>query len=157
MKQIVNVISEATRQRAITLIRDRPALPFEVIITDAKKDRSASQNSLLWLWYTVIANELGETKESVHYSCKRKFLVPIFTRDDPDGFGMMVLAVRNVHNAGMKSDAKVMADQIVKLTSTTDCTLEQFTEMLNDIEKYYITLGIVLPHPDYRYHDAMQR
>jgi hypothetical protein len=135
------------------LVIDGPLM--EVVVREHKKDRSAAQHSLLWLWYTVIANEMGETKEDVHYFCKRRFLVPIFTRDDPDGYGAMVEAVRTVHRAGLKADSKKMADQIVKLTSTTDCTVAQFTEYLNDIEKHYITIGVSLPHPEDRWIEAM--
>jgi hypothetical protein len=48
-----------------------------------------------------------------------------------------------------------MVAQVVKLTSTNDASVEQFTEALGDIEKFYLTLGIVLPHPEDRFYEAM--
>ena len=157
MKQSIILNSEETKRRAVAILAALPLEPcHEIVVREYKKDRSASQHSLYWLWMTVIANELGETKDEIHYRSKKTFLVPIFTRDDPDGYGAMIEAVKSVFKAGLKTMSKTMASQIVKLTSTTDCTVSQFTEMLNDIEKYYITLGIVLPHPEDRYIDAMQ-
>jgi len=158
MKTTIILSSEELRNRAIAVLLHLPLDPVcEIVIREHKKDRSASQHSLYWLWMTVIANELGETKDDIHLRSKKMFLVPIFERDDPEGYGKMIAAVRLIHKLDLKTSAKTLASQIVKLTSTTDCTVAQFTEMLNDIEKYYITLGITLPHPEDRYIDAMQR
>lgn len=158
MKQTIIISSEELRNRAATVLAALPLEPVhELVFREHKKDRSASQHSLYWLWTTVIANELGETKEEIHLRNKKMFLVPIFERDDPDGYGQMIAAVRLVHQLELKTAAKTLAAQILKLTSTTNCNVLQFTELLNDIEKHYITLGITLPHPEDRWHEAMGR
>ena len=127
---------------------------LEVVVKKHHHDRSIIQNSLYWLWNTVIAEELGMLKEEVHEDLKRRMLVPIYERDD-EGYAAMIHAVRKVHTQGFKEDAKALFDQIVKLTSTTNAKVKQFTEYLNEIERDMIGKGIVLPHPEDRYYTAM--
>lgn len=139
----------------VDFLRSLPLEPkIEVIVQEQKKDRTLAQNSLLWTWITIIADELGETKEDVHDDLKKRLLVPIYERDEP-GFAAMIQAVRKVHTLGHKKDAAAMAKQIVKLTSTTGATVKQFTEYLKEIERDMIGKGISLPHPVDRYFDAM--
>jgi hypothetical protein len=154
MKHTLIIRDDSVRHYAIDLIGGIPFEPVhEIILRPYKKDRSVAQNALYWLWATVIAGETGETKDEVHRRLKRGFLVRIYERDNPE-YGEMLKAVRSVHLAGMKAEAKHLADQIVDLTSTTRATVEQFTEYLNDIEKD--SLGkYVLPRPEDRYYEAM--
>ena len=143
------------KKTASDLILGIPIEPLhEVIIREYRKDRTLAQNSLYWMWITLLAGELGETKEDMHDHYKGKILVHIYERDDTE-YAAMIEAVRKVHKAGMKDEAKCLADMIVDLTSTTRANVEQFTEYLNDIEKDAIGKGIVLPHPEDRYYDAM--
>ena len=145
----------AARAAAIISNLDHDDL-HEVIIRPYKKDRSVAQNSLLWKWTTVIAEEMGETKEDVHERNKERFLVPIYERDDAD-YAAMIEAVRSVHRQGMKADAEAMRKQIVKLTSTTTASVKQFTEFLTEIERDAMKYAIRLPHPDDIYELAMRR
>jgi hypothetical protein len=158
MKQTIIISSEELKRRAIAIINALPLDPVHELVTrEHRKDRSAAQKGLYFIWVGVIANELGETKDDIHLRCKRQFLVPIYMRDDPYGYGSMMMTVLDVHRLGLKVKAKQQTAQIVKLTSTNDANVDQFREYLDDIEKYYITLGIILPHPEDRYIDAMQR
>ena len=143
------------KKTAANMVFEMPVEPLhECIVRPHKKDRSVAQNALLWMWYTIIAGELGETKEEIHNIYKGKILVHIYERDDVE-YAAMVEAVREVHRKGMKVEAKRLADAIVDLTSTTRANVDQFTEYLNDIEKDAISKGIALPHPEDRYYDAM--
>jgi hypothetical protein len=108
----------------------------------------------MWLWNTIIGAELGESKEDVHERNKRRFLVPIYERDDPE-YAAMIEAVREVHRHGMKAQAETMAKKITVLTSTTKATVDQLTEFLNEIERDAASLGIMLPRPDDVYREAM--
>jgi|GEM_PF-783692 len=142
--------------RLNTFLTAQPSEPvLEVIVQDHKQDRSVLQNSLYWLWNGIISDELGWTKEEVHEDLKRRLLVPIYTRDDLE-YSAMIQAVRKVHTKGFKDEAKAMSKQIVKLTSTTTAKVKQFTEYLKDIENDMISKGIVLPHPEDRYYQAME-
>ncbi|OEU65359.1 MAG: hypothetical protein BA863_01785 [Desulfovibrio sp. S3730MH75] len=119
--------------------------PCEIVIGKHKKNRSADQNSLLWSWYTIIGAALGESKDAVHERSKEKFLVPIYTRDEPD-FTEMIASVRDVYRAGMKDEATLLFRNIVKMTSTTTATVPQMTEYLQEIEAEANGFGIYLPH-----------
>jgi hypothetical protein len=155
MKTIIR--NEADRRRAVEIIARLPLeKPQEVDVREHKKNRSAAQNSLLWKWLTVIAAELGESKEDVHERCKERFLVPILRRDDPD-FAAMIGSVNAVHASGMKAEAIALKREIVRLTSTTQMSVQQFTEYLNDIELDARNMGIILPHPEDLYTDALGR
>jgi hypothetical protein len=132
---------------------DKPEI--EVIVQEKKEDRTAAQNSLMWLWITLITEEWeGWEKNDVHEYFKKTHLVPIYERDEPE-FAAMINAVRKVYTDGHQVEAKTMEKHIVRMTSTTGATKEQFTEYLKDIEKDMISRGIPLPHPEDRYYSAM--
>ena len=157
MKKRTYVIqSKEQIQRLNAFLEAQPLEPLiEVIVNDHKKDRSLVQNSLMWRWITVIADELGWTKEEVHIDFKRRLLVPIYTRDDLE-YAKMIQAVKKVYTEGLKKESILLAAQIVKLTSTTKTNVKQFTEYLKDIEKDMMGKGIALPHrEDVLYFEAM--
>ena len=155
MKHAFIIRDDHIRENAEAVIKALPLIPIhEVIIRPHKKDRSVAQNSLYWYWLTIIAGERAETKDAMHLEYKKNILVHIYERDDPE-YAEMIEAVRKVHKVGMKVESKLLADQIVKLTSTTTATVEQFTEYLTDIEHDAIDKQIVLPHPEDRYYEAM--
>lgn len=144
-----------TREEAALLVKTLPVSPIHrVVVQPHRMDRSAAQNSLYWMWLTIIGNERGETKDDMHLEYKEKFLVYIYERDDPE-YAEMIEAVRKVYRAGMKTEAKQLQKQIIELTSTTRANVKQFTEYLNDIERDAFKMDIILPHPKDRYPLAM--
>lgn len=139
----------------IIFLRSQAEKPLlEVTVKEFQEDRSIKQNSLLWRWQTVIANELGWTKEDVHFDLKKRILCPIFERDEP-GYAAMIHSIRKLHTQGFKQDADSMFKQIVKMTSTTSATVKQFAEYLTEIERDMIGKGIYLPHKEDQYYDAL--
>jgi len=156
MKRRIFIIqSKASIKPVVDFLNSQPdTLDLEVAIYERKQDRTVLQNSLMWLWITIIANELGLTKEDAHEDLKRRLLVPIYERDDL-GFADMINAVRKVHTLGHKVEADKLAKQIIKLTSTTSATTKQFTEYLNEMERDMAGKGIILPHPEDRYNLSM--
>jgi len=121
--------------------------PLEVRMSTAKRSRSLQQHRLLWLWNTQIANHLGLLKDEVHEMLKRKFAVPIFTRDDED-YAAMVTAVKDVRRGGKVKEAEAMAKVIARLTSTTDFSMSQCSEYLLDVEHFAAEHGAPLTFPD---------
>lgn len=125
-----------------------------------KKDlRSTCQNRLYWEWTsaassTDINEHAGSTKEEWHFYFKKKFLVPIFERDDL-GYAAMLVALRKVYKQGMKGECDVLLNHIVQETSTTDCSILQFSEYLNEIELFLHSLGITLKTDPKIYATAM--
>jgi len=154
MKTFV-IQSKEVLARLVAYIEAQPAKPLlEVTVKEYHKDRTLAQNRLYWDWVTVISNELGLTKEDEHKDLKKRMLVPIYERDD-ESYAAMIQAVRKVHKLGHHQEAKDLADKIVDLTSTTDASVKQFTEYLNEIERDMMGKGIALPHPEDRYYTAM--
>lgn len=147
--------SENEIKRLSTFLEAQPKEPLiQVVVSEHKKDRTVEQNRLYHLWLTIIADELGETKEDAHYDLRRRILLPIYERDDL-GYADMLNAVRKVHKLGGKAEAKIQADFIIKHTSTTAANIKQFTEYLKEIERDMVGKGIILPRPEDRYYQAM--
>ena len=121
--------------------------PLEVVVHAGAQNRSARQNRLIWLWNTEIGNRIGLTKDEVHIMLKRRFAIPIFTRDDPD-YAAMVLAIKNVRKEGHEDWAEAAAKEIARLTSTTAFTTEEMAEYMRDIERYAAEEGIQLTFPE---------
>lgn len=148
MKKTFVIRSREVKSMVTTFLEAQPLEPLlEVIVHEKKKDRSAEQNRYYWQILTIISDELGLSKNEAHDLYKRKFLIKIFERDH-SGFAKMINAIRKVHTEGFKQDAKVMGDQIVKLTSTTSATTKQFSEYLKDILQDAANNGIALPRPE---------
>lgn len=155
MQKTFTIRSRDIISRVTAFLEAQPLEPtLEVVIKEQQQDRSLAQNGLLWTWQTIIADEWGWTKDEVHEHFKKRFLVRIYERDNND-YAAMIQAVRKVYTNGMKTEAKVMEKEIVRLTSTTTADVKQFTEYLNDIEKEMASKGVSLPHPADRYYQAM--
>jgi hypothetical protein len=148
MNKTIIIRTDQLRARAVEILSTLPLSPVhEVVFKEHKESRSLRQLALLWKWNTIIGNELGNTKDEQHDYYKETFLVPIFTRDDPE-YAAMVASVKHVRAAGMAADADALKKQIVKLTSTTDCDTKQMAEYMRDIDHHAASLDIMLPRPD---------
>ena len=143
MKQTIVVSSEELKNRAIAIVLNLPVdEPHDVAIKPHKADRSTLQNSYYWRVLTIIGSDLGMTKDEMHDVYKEKFLVPIFTRDD-EGYAEMVDAIKD-------SDRQdVLTREMLRLTSTTQCTVKQMSELIDDIQHHAASLGIRLPAPEW--------
>jgi len=145
VSQKIVLHSEGLRSRAIEIIKALPMLPvFEVVIREYKKDRSMEQHRYYWQILTIIAAELGETKEELHEQMKEKFLVNIYTRDNEE-YGQMIESLRKVYASGMKQEALSLRKQVIVLTSTTTANVAQFSEYLDAIQHHATSLAIQLP------------
>jgi hypothetical protein len=154
-KRIFIIRSNGPKNEAVNAILELEYDPLhEVIIQEYKKDRSLSQNALYWVWCTHISKITGETKDEVHERLKGAHLVKIYERDNPD-YAKIIQTVREIWKSGNKKDAEFLHKEIVRLTSTTDANVAQFTEYLNDIENAERDNNIILPHPEDHYYTAM--
>jgi hypothetical protein len=139
--------SSKTRAVIIEAILNAP-VGHVVTVQEAIDIRSAAQHRLYWLWNTDCAktaiNEwAGRDKNDWHFDFKKRFLVPIYERDNMN-YAMMLAAIRNVWRNGMKQDAETLHKHIVSETSTTDADVKQFTEYLNEISRFCGANGIRL-------------
>lgn len=127
---------------------------IEVVVKDHHKDRNLLQNSLYWFWITIIAEEMGLTKEDVHFDLKKRILVRIFERDD-EGYAEMIHSIRKLYTKGFKTESIKLHESIVKMTSTTSATVKQFAEYLTEIERDMANKGIILPRKEDQYYDSL--
>ena len=93
---------------------------YEVTIKPYKRNRSLEQNSLMWKWYSIIADDLGYTTEEIHEEFMRKLLIPI-TMQTPSG--------------------------LVEVYSTKKLKVKEMTAYLEGIERTATEMGIALPRP----------
>ena len=142
MKIIIK--TEELRNRALTVIHGLSLDPVQQVeIKPYKRNRSLEQNRYYWKIVTIMAAELGNTKDELHHDMKRRFLTRIFVRDDP-GYADMASAIQSV-----KKDDPGLAGEIghkvIDLTSTTQANVSQMSEYLDDVKHLAAELGIRLP------------
>lgn len=111
--------------------------------------RRAAQNSIYWTWLTDLQNTsvnkiAGNEKEYWHKKLKHKYLMHIYCRDDL-GYSKMIMAVEKLNDGRfIDIDYKELIDEIIKLTSTTQATVKQFSEYLQCIERFCHNEGVML-------------
>lgn len=121
--------------------------PLVVHINQKQEDRSKAQNRLYWLWLTQWAKHQGTDKEYEHCNFKQGFLSRIYMRDDVGQYRKTfeaVITLRDINHPAYKQ----IKDGLVELMSTTDASVSQFTEYLNDIHAYCLSKGCYLHTPD---------
>jgi hypothetical protein len=113
--------------------------------SELKISRSAAANKLYWAWLTdceknKINEYSGNDSEWWHKNFKHRYLCPIFMRDDI-GYSEMVTVLNDIKDL---DGYEQLRDGIINLTSTTKCSVDQFSEYLGKIEKYCHERGIAL-------------
>lgn len=121
--------------------------PLVVYIEQESRERSKQQNKLYWMWLTQWAKHQGNDKDSEHLFFKKKFLSIIFNRDDVGQYRNTFAAVKVLKDQKHPVYQQV-ADGLIELISTTDASVDQFTEYLNDIHTFCLKHGCYLNTPD---------
>lgn len=112
-----------------------------------KISRSAAQNALMWKWFTEIGQHTGQEKEEVADAYKERFLCHIFIRDDP-GYAEMAMAIRTVRESD-RASYTALRREVIRLTSSTKCSVAQMREYLDSIHRHATTeLGVRLTEPE---------
>ena len=151
IRQTFTVKTEADLLPCVAWLKAHLSLgTMEVTASTQARGRSANQHRLYWLWTTEVAKHMGLFKDEVHDMFKRKFAVPIFTRDDED-YAAMVAAVKQIRKKGMEDVAETLAKEISRLTSTCDFSTTQMSEYLHDVEIFAAEVGTRLSFPDELY------
>lgn len=156
MKQKTFIIhNDSVIESLVTFLKtwDSPE-PWEVTVREHKETRSSKQNRLYFKWVGAIADDLGETKEDVHFDLRRRMLCPIYIRDDP-GYSEMILALKRVQSLGAEKEVRILGRHIIEETSTTKANVKQFTEYLQEIERDCASKNIPLPYPEDLYNEAL--
>lgn len=121
--------------------------PLVVNIREDVKDRSKAQNKLYWKWMTQFAKHQGTDKDSEHLFFKKNFLARIYDRDDVGQYKATFQAVRTLKDEKHPAYEQV-ASGLNELISTTDASVQQFTEYLNDIHAFCNKQGCWLETPE---------
>ena len=108
---------------------------LRVVIDQKQEDRSKAQNSLYWMWMTQWAKHQGTDKDTEHLYFKKQFLARIYHRDDVGQYRNTFAAVKVLKDQKHPMYQQV-ADGLNELISTTDASVDQFTEYLNDIHAF---------------------
>lgn len=121
--------------------------PLVVEIKPFDGDRSKAQNRLYWKFLSQWSKHQGTDKDSEHLFFKKKFLARIYDRDDVGQYKATFAAVRKLKEE-QHSMYQQVADGLNELISTTDASIAQFTEYLNDIHTFCLKQGCYLETPD---------
>ncbi|MCU4521953.1 hypothetical protein [Acinetobacter ursingii] len=121
--------------------------PLVVRVDQKEDDRSKAQNRLYWKWLTQWAKHQGSDKDTEHLFFKRKFLSVIFYRDDVGQYRNTFDAVK-VLKQQKHPMYQYVASGLNELISTTDASVQQFTEYLNDIHAFCNKQGCWLETPE---------
>lgn len=125
MKYIIQ--DDERRQNAIDHIKLLNLTdPVEVHIKPYKKNRTKSQNDLIWMYYKVIGDFMGMTSEDLHELMK-----------------VRILGV----------DEKTVDGQLIRTPkSSTKLSTKDMMDFISAIEMLAVELGLELPRPDdYKY------
>ncbi len=106
------------------------------------EDRSRSQNSLMWLWATEVATQLGDREAAdVQAEWKMEIGVPILRADDPDFRAAYDKAVRPLPYA---DKIKIMK-HFFPVTSLMK--VRQMCRFLDQVERQCLGMGLRLTQP----------
>jgi hypothetical protein len=133
---------------AVNSIELDAAKPVVVEVKPYTTKRKASQNALYWSWMTdcekTRVNEFaGWASEDWHLYFKELFLVGNYCAWFEDVADLMS-SVEMVFDRGLRHQAGAMNQFIIKNISTTRMNVKQFSEYLNDIQKWCGMNGVVL-------------
>ena len=121
--------------------------PLVVRIDQKQEDRSKAQNRLYWLWVSQWAKHQGTDKDAEHLFFKKQFLARIYHRDDVGQYRNTFAAVKVLKDQKHPMYQQV-ADGLNELISTTDASVDQFAEYLNDIHAFCNKHGCWLQTPE---------
>lgn len=121
--------------------------PLVVRIDQRQEDRSKAQNRLYWMWVAQFAKHQGTDKDTEHLFFKKQFLARIYHRDDVGQYRKTFAAVKAL-KVKCPEEYQAVADGLNELITTTDASVEQFTEYLNDIHAFCLKHGKCLSTPD---------
>lgn len=125
---------------------------IRVTITDKKEDRSQAQRRLQWKWYTQIANELGESKETIRNRMMYKFGVPIFYRDNIEVNGVYsadtIDAIKQLKASGMNQHYEQLMRAFVSGITSNSFSVKQNSEYLNLVDQDATEKGVALFIPE---------
>lgn len=151
MKQSVNLINLEILDRVLMLCRRavEDEKDHEIIIRERKADRSMAQNSLYWKWMGVAGDDFGYTPDELHDEMRIMFLAKIFEAKPDRHPALMktLFLLRKLFKTEKQLSMDLHRQYILGAVSTTDASVKEFTEYLNQIDKHAAENSVLLPLP----------
>lgn len=113
---------------------------WKVTVKEDKESKSDAQNRLQWVWHGVWAKENGFTKEYAYRRFKYKYVLPIMLADAE--YPQLKRLWDRVR------DDKAAVAALVRVIHTSDLTVSQMAEALDEYDKDTADNGLVFPDPD---------
>ena len=128
-----------------------------VVIKNFDESLSEKQRRLWWLWVGTICVDVGDTKDDFHNQAKERIFLPIFLRNPENHQGLCdaVATMKGIRGKATAQEYAMIRKYIVDHISHMDATTSEMREALKQLESEAISLGIVLPKPEYLYHMAI--
>ncbi|MFA6213405.1 MAG: recombination protein NinB [Candidatus Obscuribacterales bacterium] len=161
MKQSILINSQDKRKQAVIAVNNITSDPLmQVTIEKAVNTRSVAQNRLYWAFmydceHTGVNEQAGKTKDEWHSFFKERALLNIFIRDNVDGTAETMAALYEVKTSCGVDVYNNMKAFVIDKISTTSANVVQFTEYLQDIERFCYSVGIALRTDSQDYLKAM--
>lgn len=90
--------------------------PLELTLRYVKKRRTLDQNALYWQWCSLIANEVGDDKESVHAALGRMFLPCRLSRIDKSPVAVSTTTLSTKEMSEYMDKIQAWAGQYLNMT-----------------------------------------
>lgn len=143
----VNGLAEAMGK--LSALKPAPDNAYTLTIAQEDEGRSNKQNRLSFMWYQIRGGMTGHGKEYERNLCKLTYGVPILRLEE--GFNDFWLRAMS----SLNYEQQLMAMEYIPVTSLMG--MKQFAEYLTDIDEASAFQGIVLPHPEDLYWDALMK
>jgi hypothetical protein len=123
-----------------------------VTIEKQKSSRSLQQNKLYWIYVTILAQEIGLSKDEMHELIKYKYLTKKRFIGQLNGKSMVLLFEDGMYideKSGETFENLEKLEPYDKIGSTTELTKSEFIEFVDNLiywAKDY--LNVTLPRPE---------
>ena len=147
------ITSDKVRANCIAEISCLPVdSTMEVIIREAKKDRSQGQRRLGHTWHGQTAKQRGVSQQAQRNYIMRVLAVPIFYRDNIEVNGVYsadsIDVIRKLKTLGMTMEYEQMVDNFAANITTNSFSVKQNAEFLTNYQNLAVQEGWALSIPD---------
>lgn len=103
-------------------------------------ERTIQQARTFFMWLTDISKQSGMMKDELHLRCKMKYVTVLLARDDEDWATLIADA--------QQRGPGIYEKWVDKCIHTSDLTVSQYSEMLDDIRLHAAERGYQLRDPE---------
>lgn len=119
--------------------------PLKVVVSLYRKNRTLAQNRLLWMWTDLVRKWMWETGRGYCVEGETEPSRP-FTSEEIHEWHKELFLPTETYTIGGRT---------ITRRSSHNKDVSIFSQFLNEIDMYWTTRGLLLPHPDDLYREAM--